>query len=720
MYRRHWAAQQKLYLTLNCNNASGATMRAWHVVALAAVPLMMGLFPGALAQEAIDLEISAVEGSVLVQFTNISDEPVDRFVVWFESEHTFESYVAEPAWSVRDKSNVITLSGTLESGESFKLGVKFEGGGPLLAWQALADGEEVGRGWILSGSTGGTTGGDGEKEPAASQIGVLPESTFRTIPEKPGAGSVIRLVGSGFGPSQDLELVVGGMRLAPLVTDGSGSFVVTRTIPDDLDGRVSFVITDSDDNSVQISLRLEVLPAVAVQAVGTALAIDDIEEPYHSGEYLQVSGTAKPISTITATVYTPDGAAATALTVDVGHDGSWSLEDRVVIPTSMSDGRYTIVASDGLSTAQKSLQVESGEVIALVAAQIVFDPGDPIVFVGTAVPNQDIHFILQDPDGNELVRDSMHVGATGTIQWEYPTNPNSRQGTYSLIATQGDEQEFIYAGLGGVVEIPVNVVFDKINYRFSDTPSITITGEPRSAVTLLILDWTDDVVHQNDEITIQADGRVAYELDLSVIQSGVYTAIVQDGTSQADYRFGRGLSTAAASMSISTKPDYVPGEPILILGTTDRNVVVTVTLIDPDGREVQSVATVVDGSGEFTERRLRVPIDADIGTWSVKAASGPSSDTSGLLVQADAGGGLSVFVEERNGGFRAIMVTGATATHVTVKILDGENQVGNDQRPRVTGGGTAQIPWSIKIPGLYTIVVEDGENTARYAYHYDP
>lgn len=709
-----------MYLTLNCNNASGANMRDWQMaVALAAVPLMIGLLPGALAQESIDLEVSTVGGSVLVQFTNISDEAVDRLVVWFESEHTFESHVAEPGWNVRDRPSAVTLSGTLEPGESFRLGVKFEGDEPMLAWQAIADGVEVGRGWILSGSTGEDDGGDDGEQAAISQAGVLPESAFRTIPEKPGAGSVIRLVGSGFGPSQDLELAVGGMRMTTLVTDGSGNFVATRTIPDDLDGRVNFVITDSEDNSVQISLRLEEAPAVAVQQVETALAIDDIEEPYYRGEYLRVSGTARPISTITATAYTPDGSAATALTVEVGHDGSWSLEDRVVIPASMPDGRYVIVASDGFDTVQKSWRVESSEVIALAAAQIVFDPGDPIVFVGTAIPNEDIHFILQDPDGNELGRDSVRVGATGIVQWEHPTSPNSRQGTYTLIAVQGGEQEFAYAGLGGVVEIPVNIVFDKINYRSSDTPRITITGDPRSTVTLLILDRADDVVHQNEAITIQADGRVAYELDLSDISSGVYTAIVQKGISQADYKFGIDLSATAAAMSISTKPDYVPGEPILILGTTDRNVVVTVTLIDPDGRTVQSVTTVVDDSGEFTERRLRVPIGADIGKWSVRAASGPSSDTSELFVQAETGGGLSVFVEER-GSHRAIMVTGATGTHVIVKILDGENQVGTDQRPRVTGDGTAQIPWGIRIPGLYTIVVEDGESTATHRYHYDP
>ena len=708
----------KLYLTLNCNNASGATMRAWSVVALAAIPLMVALPSSALAQEAIDLDVSAVEGSVLIQFTNISDETVDRLVVWFDSGHTFESYVAEPGWSVRDQPNAITLSGTLEPGESFKLGVKFEGDDPKLAWQALADEEEVGIGWILAGSLAVSGIGNGE-EPTISQTGVLPESTFRTIPEKPGAGSVIRLVGSGFGPSQELDVSVGGMRLAPLVTDEAGNFVTTKTIPDNLDGRVSFVITDSDGSSVQISLRLEETQATAVQMAETALAIDDIQEPYYRGEYLHVSGTARPISTITATVYTPDGPAATALTMDVGHDGSWSLEERVVIPPSMPDGEYRMVVSDGLSTAQKSWRVESSEVIAVVAAQIVFDPGDPIVFVGTAIPNQDIHLILQDPDGNELARDRMHVGDSGIIQWGYPTNPNSRHGTYTLIAMQGDEQEFIYAGLGGVVEIPVNVIFDKINYRSSDNPMITITGDPRSVVTLLILDGTDTVVHQNDTITIQANGRVAYELDLGSVSSGVYTAIVQEGISQADYRFGIDLSTSAATMNINTKPDYVSGEPILILGTTNRNVVVTVTLIDPDGEEVQSVSTVVGGSGEFTERRLRVPIDADAGTWAVKASSGPSSDVVELVIQADAGGGLGVFVDER-GGVRSIMITGATGTHVTVKIMDGDNQIGSDQQPRVTGGGTAQLPWGIKIPGLYTIVVEDGEDTVRYEYYYDP
>lgn len=699
-------------------------MRAWLMAALAMALLATAGTTGAFAQQAVGVEVSVLGGSVLVQFTNTSEEVIDRFVVWFDSDHVFGSYVAEPGWSATANAGTLTMDGTLEPGQTVKLGIKFEGEGAKLAWQARAGGDEAGIGWILSGreDPGGNAGTSGS--PMADPVkqessGVLPESVFRTIPEKPSAGSVIRLVGSGFGPSQDLSLSVGGVDLEPITADGAGSFVVTRTIPDGLDGRVSFVLTDSEANEAEISMRLEGAQGAPVQAISETLSIDEVGETYHGGAYLDVSGTATPISTIAVSLRGPDGSAITTRAVVVSHDGSWSLDGGITIPLHTPTGGYVIVADDGYDTVQRELVIESSRIIDIEAARIVFEPGDAIRFSGTAMPDQDIYLVLEDPDGHELVTDSIQVDSSGEVQWEYPTDLNSRRGTYTLTATQGEVTEFFYAGLGSVVEIPVRIVFDKANYISSDTAMMTITGEPQNSVTMLIVDPRDNPVITQENIVIQPNGRAVYELDVSGLPSGVYTAIVQKGMTQSSQKFGVQLATAS-TMSINTREEYSPGESVLVLGTTTDEVAVTITLADPNGEIVQSITTFSNTSGEFSERGLRIPPDATSGIWVIKAASGASSDTAEVVVQEMAVDGLAVSVKEQEGGRLSIVVTGATGSHVTVTVMEDERPIGGEQRIRITGEGVGQTPWNINFQGLYTIIVQDGDVVANYTYHHSP
>ena len=699
-------------------------MRAWLMAALAMALLATAGTTGAFAQQAVGVEVSVLGGSVLAQFTNTAEEVIDRFVVWFDSDHVFESYVAEPGWSAAANAGTLTMDGTLEPGQTVKLGIKFEGEGAKLAWQARAGDDEAGIGWVLSGmedsdDNTGTSGSPAADPVKQESSGVLPESVFRTIPEKPSAGSVIRLVGSGFGPSQDLSLSVGGVDLEPVTADGAGGFVVTRTIPDGLDGRVSFVLTDSDANEAELSMRLESAQGTPVQVITETLSIDEVGETYHGGARLDVSGTATPISTIAVSLRGPDGSAITTRAVVVSHDGFWSLDGGMTIPLNSPTGGYVIVADDGYDTVQRELAVDSGRMIDIKASRIVFDPGDAIRFAGTAMPDQDIHLVLQDPDGHELVADSIQVDSSGEVRWEYPTDLNSRRGTYTLTATQGEVTEFFYAGLGSVVEIPVRIVFDKTNYISSDTVMMTITGEPQNSVTMLIVDPRDNPVISQENIMIQSNGQAVYELDVSGLSSGVYTAIVQKGMTQSSQKFGIQLATAS-TMSINTKDEYSPGESVLVLGTTTDEVAVTITLADPNGEIVQSVATFSNTSGEFSDRGLRIPPDAASGIWVIRAASGASSDTVEVIVQEMTLDGLTVSVKEQEGGLLSIVVTGATGTHVTVTVMEDDRPVGDVQRIRITGEGAGQTPWSIKVQGLYTIIVRDGDVVANYTHHYDP
>ena len=70
------------------------------------------------------------------------------------------------------------------------------------------------------------------------------------------------------------------------------------------------------------------------------------------------------------------------------------------------------------------------------------------------------------PINDSLIADILIVGETGFIEFEYQTTENDDiEGTWTLVATQNKVKEFIYVGYGEMPSIPVNIEYDKINYK---------------------------------------------------------------------------------------------------------------------------------------------------------------------------------------------------------------------------------------------------------------
>lgn len=669
--------------------------------------------PGAMAQ--VDVGVEVLGDSILASFTALG-EPVDSIVVWFAPDGTtIGEYVVESGWQVADSAeSVRAYGGTLQDGHTLKIGMKLQGNLPAIYWAAYTDGEEVQGGLLLAPEP---EEADAPPENAAQTEGeAIPDSAeFRTIPVKPTPGSTVRLVGSGFGAHQDLNLVIGGINSGIVNTDAAGGFVATRTVPDTLEGRVDFVLADNRDNDMQISLRL----ADAVDDISTTdtdLSIYDLESAYHRGDRITVSGTATPLDTIVLAMYGPGGNSMSFRTVPVGHDGAWVTSESIILPLDTPVGEYKIVADNGYRTVESVWTVESDKVIMLEPIRMVFEPGEAFKFNGTAAPGEIIYVILQDPAGTELALDSWTVGPDGLAQWEFPTTTNAREGTYTLIVTQGAEREFVYAGLGNRVEIPTVISFDKANYLPSETPLVVIAGIPGDEINILVVDDTDSVVHRGNT-TLQVDGRAVYDLDISKFSSGVYTAIAQRGTAQDDREFGVGLSTGSSTLDMMVKRDHRPGDPILVLGTTSSNVILNIALLDPYGNIVQIVETLVDKTGMLSEQRLRIPLDAETGMWSIRASSGANSAVDETLVSEQAVNELTVHVDD-SGRLPDIVITGATGTYVTVNISDGDRDVVDAQRAYITDTGIGHLPWSIEIAGTYTITVESGSETVSITYRY--
>lgn len=668
--------------------------------------VFIGTVHGALAQVYVDVE--HIEGNILATFT-ASDTSLNSIIVWFQPNGAaITGYATDPDWMVDGDNESIRIYGNmLDDGDTIKVGITIQGEMPSIYWSASQDSDEIQRGWLFTPEETNQT-----SEPATLVSGILSTSEFYTIPTKPAPGHAIRLVGSGFGHNQEMNVSIGGYDAGTVITGAAGTFVATKTIPDILRDRVDFILVDHADNTVGINIRLAEVAASSISMDG--LHVDQLEESYQRGDRISMSGTSVPLRTLVIGVYGPDGKIISVDTVTSTYDGFWSTQE-VIIPLDATLGEYTIMVEDGHDIVEMKLMLESGSVISLKPIRTVFQPGDVIVFNGTAIPNTDIHVILRDPGGAELALDSWTTSPDGLVSWEYSTDLTLRKGTYTLIASQGTQREFSYAGLGTIVERPTIISFDKANYISTDTPNIIIAGTPDDDVSILVLDDSDLVVHQGNA-TLQQDGKAAYHLDISGLSSGVYTAIVQSGTVQHNHKFGVGLSMGS-TVEIVTNTDRNPGDTVRITGTTSGNVVLTISLTDPHGVTVQRVETLVDKTGMLNEQRLRIPIDAESGTWSVKATSGPNSDVMELIVNRNADSGLAVTVEDSQGK-PTIVISGVSQEYVTVSISEGGVYVVEPQRAYVTSAGSGHLPWNIVIPGIYTITVEAGSESASYKYTY--
>ena len=82
------------------------------------------------------------------------------------------------------------------------------------------------------------------------------------------------------------------------------------------------------------------------------------------------------------------------------------------------------------------------------------------------------------------------------------------------------------------------------------------------------------------------------------------------------------------------------------MGETKPNVLLTLTLIDPDKNEVKSLPIHSDKLGKITEESFRVPSEAKTGTWEINANSGSNFDVAEFEVISSQVEGLRITVEE--------------------------------------------------------------------------
>ena len=668
------------------------------------------------------------EKGAIIEFINEGKVEVGSFRIWMSSDFNFESFKTEEGW-IGDKTPegviIFSSSAPLKQGSSVKFGVKTNEVKPGINWKAIDEnGEQIRLGKSIPSSFGDQVSVSSN---TSTINGIFENSFFRIIPEKPNAGGTIRVTGDNFGASQEFEFSINTKKLGSFFTDSKGYFITTFQIPENQQSeRVDFFIKDKTGDVKNISLILGNNGTNIPSGDIVKLTIKGIPDTMFRGDFLEISGTAQPGSAITASIKSPDDVIINTRTAEVTAKGIWQLSEPIIVPLDTPFGRYSAEISDGRESIVKTWTVESSKVIVIAPINLKFDPGETMKYNGTALPNLPIELILRDPLGDDRISDIFELDDTGIVEFEYQTTANvDKEGTWTLIATQGNHKEYIYAGLGELPTIPINLEFNKLNYKTSEDALITLIGKPSEVISLLIIDPSDKPKGDAIPITLKPDGTETYSLDLTGYSSGIYSAVISKGSAKSTATFTVGLQTGSGDVDIgTTRNSYQPGDPILILGNTKPNVLLTLTLIDPSGNEVKKEQIVSDKNGKITDDTFRIPSEAESGTWEINAQSGSNFETVEFEVNTLDEEGLIITVEDAPpvptlGKIVTIKVIGAKQT-IAIEIFSDEGELIEKFTPfPASKEGQLIQPWIVPNdlePGDYVFKVKDAYNSAETTF----
>ena len=684
--------------------------------------------------EEIVVKSVGVDKTSIITLTNEGVKNIETFRIWLSPDTNFQSFKTERGW-IGEKTPlgpiIFTSSEPIKKNESVKFGIKTDKSSPVINWKALDQTSTIDTGVIVTKEMKLVIGNPeiNNNENIKKDNGeIFSESTFKIIPDKPNLGSTIRVTGENFGLSQLFDFYINDNKIGSFETDNNGNFMTTMKIPDTgISDRVDFKIKNNQGEEKVVSLRLGSSENRITKAIDNKISIEGIDKIVHRGDKLEISGTATPGTAVVTEIKNPEQIVINSRTAKVDGTGNWKLESTINIPYDAIFGKYSITVSDGRNQSLQYWSVETNKVILLNPTKIVFDPGEIIKFNGTAIPNQLIDLMLEDNFGNEIISDIVQVDETGFIEFEYQTTENDdEEGTWTLVATQNENKEFIYVGYGEVPTIPVNLEFNKMNYKTSEKAIISVIGKPSDVLKMIIINPSGNISGEEILIKLREDGRETYELDLSGYGSGIYTAVIQKDNSLSSEKFSVGLQLGSGPIEVkTTRTEYNQGEKILLLGSTNANSLLNVILIDPKGTEMKAIEVPSKSDGTFTVNEFKIPSNGILGTWKINVNSGSNFESVEFKVISEEGQGLTIIVEDDIvipgfGKTLKFSITTEQKTSISMKIFDmNKEQVGTDSNCVPTADFKCEILWTIPkdaIPGTYTVKVTDSITTKETTF----
>ncbi len=698
------------------------------------------MIPDAGAQSP-DVRVSSTgfDRTTIIEFENISSQDLNEVRIWLPSGVEMESFKSEEGWTGKKNSVGVvafTADTALKPGEAVKFGLKADRAKSNVNWKVLdASDRQVGIGVSQPEDLNVPAGTDADVvdpgtgqgvDPAVDPVktgAIFDSSTFRLIPDKPKVGDTIRVIGMSFASNEVLDLYIDGQRTATFETNDQGNFVVTSKIPETLSpSRVDFAVRDSDGNESRVSLRVGEENNRMSRTESVPLTAGGLPEVMHRGDVLRISGTAAPGGAVTVEILGPGGGIITSEPRQVDAEGRWAFE--TLIQQDAVFGEYDMVITDGTSTVERTWRIESSKTIRIEPAMLKFEPGDVMVFNGTARPGQAIEFVLENPQGSEVISAIKDTGDDGFVEFAYQTEQSSREGTYVLIAKQADNTEIIVAGLGELPKENIFVKLDKLNYKKSEDAVILIDGPPSATLSLVVVDPSDRETFTDSRVVLQPNGRLEYVLDLDGYSSGAYTLIFGRANSKATEVFAVGLEYERNDIQLSTTKDiYKTNDPILILGEASPNRLILLELIDPDGNVVREKETFTKKDGRLTDGSFRIPSDAKAGTWKVKASGASHFRTADLEVVATVQEGMVIEIDriENNptGGDLVWFHVFGAQNNVQITVYDEAGGAIDELSFPASSEGEIKLPWNLSKdlpPGTYNATAVDAFDSASVLF----
>jgi len=717
-------------------NSKKSTNRQIHVSIIILFSVSLILIPSEVHADEIDVVSIGLDETAIITAINNSDNEIKTFRVWLGDGFNFESFKTEKGWiGEKNQQGVIifTSSETIKPNELVKFGLKTDKINPIINWKALdQENEIIDTGVIkLSKLSGVNQNSNIELNENYNNngISIFSESTFRVIPDKPNIGSTIRITGEQFAELQKFNFYIDTKKVGNFITDSNGNFVTTMQIPDTKkEGKIDFKIIGYDGIEKKISLELEENEKRISKGENIRLEIKGIPNIVYQGDKLEIDGKGTPGSSVIVKIINSEQTMMNTRIAEVEKTGTWKLLEPISIPFDAIFGQYTIMVSDTVSDGgnqiSKKWNVETSKIIIINPEKIKFDAGELIKFTGTAMPNMPLELVLENNLGDEMASDILEISDSGIVEFEYQTTENDDvEGTWTLIATQKNNKEFIYVGYDVLPTIPVSIKFDKSNYKNTEKPIVSLAGKPSENVSLIIITPSGSVLGADIIIELKADGRGEHNLDLTGYVSGIYTAVIKKGGSQSNENFSVGLLTGSGEITAEvTQTEYNQGERILLLGsTTNANSLMTVTLTDPSGKEIKSFEIASNNERMFAEERLKIPSDGMIGLWQIVVSSGSNLDKVSFDVFSSTGQGMSVKSTEEValGDLLKIWISASHKTSIIIQIIDMEGNQIQELTCNTTKEFKCETFWSIPkdaIPGKYTIKSYDAISSSETTF----
>jgi hypothetical protein len=650
---------------------------------------------------------------------------ITSIILKVEKSGEFKSFKTENGW-IGKKTSADTIAFTsslpIKPNQSVKFGIKTDKFNPSFSWNAFdKEGDELGSGGTIETAHQKDIS-NGSETNHTEQPTAMDHATFKIIPETPRVGSTLRIIGEGFVANEKLDFYINEFKIESFVSDGSGNFIVSTKIPEDqLADRADFIIKDLNGNQKSLSFRIQAASnRIITQESPLTVNVDSI---YHKGDEKTISGTTTPGSTLSISESNSDGQVLTTYTVKADGTGIFSTKHR--IPSDRPFGEYTITVTDGKNTIVHKYSLESTQKIFITTLKEKYDPGETVTFNGTALGSQEIDIVINDPTGAEVYSTNVSVGDNGTLIFSYPLDDAVREGTYVLFATQGSEHATVLFGVGQLPAPPLIATMNALNYKTSDIPEISIIGPPSSTINVLIIDPSDKQKFA-DSFSLGSDGYHTYSFNLTGYTSGVYTAVISRGNTHAENKFSVGLQTSTGAVTLRTLQEtYHPGDSVLLIGDSNPNVIITISLSDPNGTKIKTQDVFTDKKGTFSSFIFRIPSNAQTGVWKLEAGSGINHVAKDITVLENSSEPELTIHLDKSTSYAAkdtITISGNGAgksQSVVITILKSDETKITELTVASTSVGSFSTIWNIPedlIPGNYTIKATDAKNNAETTF----